>query len=440
MVDPFSVYFWIRTTERRQDFPAIATNKGWDDGSVFDYTDRHNYGFSLTSGSLAGWAIVLQPNGAWAWNIGDGEQRLDYQPTGERQTVSDGKWHFLAFVVDIDNLAAKLYYDGVQMALYSLAGMDLVNGPQGHFSALFGQDETIHQIPEALELDQVLQLYKERLSVRPSTYPNFNPKCKLRIMSWNIWNGGREDGIDVGVQRVTEIIRKSGVDIVAMQETYGSGPRIADALGYHLYLRSSNLSVISRYPAVSHHSFYQPFNLGGVSLELNPSLTIDVFTLWLHYLPDFCSNVLVEGITAEVLQKSEWNTRASEIKQILVEISEKFYGSRLFVAGDFNCPSHLDWTESSRHLHKDLVVEWPVSAQMIKAGFLDSYRSINLDEKKHLGHTWTPRNPNSWQDRIDYIYYRGRDIQCEGADLLNTHEGRWPSDHAAVCATFNIDV
>ena len=165
-----------------------------------------------------------------------------------------------------------------------------------------------------------------------------------------------------------------------------------------------------------------------------------MFTLWLHYLPDFCSDVLVEGITAEVLQKSEWNTRASEIKQVLAEISEKFYGSQLFVAGDFNCPSHLDWTESARQLHKDLVVEWPVSTQMIKAGFVDSYRSIYPDEKKHFGHTWTPRNPNSWQDRIDYIYYRGCGIRCEGADLLNTHEGKWPSDHAAVCATFNVDV
>ena len=184
MVDPFSVYFWIRTTERRQGFPAIATNKGWDDGSVFDYTDSHNYGFSLTSGSLAGWAIVLQPNGAWAWNIGDGKQRLDYQPTGERQTVSDGKWHLLAFVADVENSAAKLYYDGVQVALYSLAGMDLVNGPQGHFGALFGQNETIHQTPEALVSDQILQLYQERLSVRPSTYPNFNPKC-TQIIEFN---------------------------------------------------------------------------------------------------------------------------------------------------------------------------------------------------------------------------------------------------------------
>ena len=35
-----------------------------------------------------------------------------------------------------------------------------------------------------------------------------------------------------------------------MQETYGSGPIIADRLGYYLYLRSSNNSVLSRYPLV----------------------------------------------------------------------------------------------------------------------------------------------------------------------------------------------
>ena len=90
---------------------------------------------------------------------------------------------------------------------------------------------------------------------------NPRPGRTLRVLAWNIWNGGREDGIDEGVERVVECIRDSGADIVAMQETYGSGPRIADALGYHLYLRSSNLSIISRYPAIGHHDLFRPFNL-----------------------------------------------------------------------------------------------------------------------------------------------------------------------------------
>ena len=112
MITSYSVYCWIKTTERSQNYPAIATNKKWESGALFDYTGKHNYGCSLTSGSLYGWAFVLQPNGAWAWNIGDGEQRLDYQPTGERQRISDGRWHLLAFSVDGEDFSARLYFDG----------------------------------------------------------------------------------------------------------------------------------------------------------------------------------------------------------------------------------------------------------------------------------------------------------------------------------------
>ena len=45
----------------------------------------------------------------------------------------------------------------------------------------------------------------------------------FRVMSWNIWRGGREDGEEEGPARVVDVIRDSGADVVAMQETYGSG-------------------------------------------------------------------------------------------------------------------------------------------------------------------------------------------------------------------------
>jgi endonuclease/exonuclease/phosphatase family metal-dependent hydrolase len=46
-------------------------------------------------------------------------------------------------------------------------------------------------------------------------------------MTWNIWHGGKEVGAEVGPKRVAEIIRESGADIIALQETYGSGEWLA---------------------------------------------------------------------------------------------------------------------------------------------------------------------------------------------------------------------
>ena len=85
-----------------------------------------------------------------------------------------------------------------------------------------------------------------------------------------------------------------------------------------------------------------------------------------------------------------------------------------------------------------MAVEWPVSAYMAKAGFTDAYRQVHPDPIAEPGHTWTPRNPNSWQDRIDYVYYRAAHLHALEAQVLNQHRVQWPSDHAAVLSRFTL--
>jgi len=435
----FTIALWAQTNAPAADYPTIVSNKDWYSGEIRDYTERSNYGFSRTSGQLPGWAIALQPNGAWAWNLGDGTHRLDYQPTAS-QRIDDGAWHLIAFSVDANTHQAHLYFDGRQVALYSLTGLEPTYGapvrpsdsPDLHIEG-FQQWDTVHS-PE-----EIARRYQQRDGRQAASYPTHAPGEPLRVLAWNIWNGGREDGIDEGVERVVECIRDSGADIVAMQETYGSGPRIADALGYHLYLRSSNLSIISRYPAIGHHDLFRPFNLGGATLALGAERTLKLFSLWLHYLPDFCNDVQRDEATPESLIEAEHETRASEMQTILEALQPHLDDAEpLIVAGDFNSPSHLDWTQSASSLHCNMAVEWPVSAYMAKAGFTDAYRQVHPDPIAEPGHTWTPRNPNSWQDRIDYVYYRAAHLHALEAQVLNQHRVQWPSDHAAVLSTFTL--
>ena len=82
----------------------------------------------LESGSRPGWIIAGQPNGSWAWNVGDGKARRDYQPTHERQPINDGGWHHLAFSIRHDRHEARLYYDGRNVAIYDLTGMGNLTG------------------------------------------------------------------------------------------------------------------------------------------------------------------------------------------------------------------------------------------------------------------------------------------------------------------------
>lgn len=434
----FTISLWVRTSAAADHHPAIAANKDWNGGQIHDYTARDNYGHSRTSGQLPGWAIAQQPNGAWAWNLGDGERRLDYQPTA-RQRIDDGRWHLLAFSIDGARQQAHLYFDGQQVALYSLTGLE-ANYAAAPIAVESRAEDADFTLTNGVRFGaEIAALYARRSDLPPATYPTHATDAPFRVLTWNIWNGGREDGIDTGVERVVECIRSSGADIVAMQETYGSGPRIADALGYHLYVRSSNLSIISRYPAIEHHDHFKPSNLGGATLQLAPEQQLKLFSLWLHYLPDFCSNVQRADATPDRLVAAEHETRAGEMREILQQIQPHLTDDMpLIVAGDFNSPSHLDWTQAASPLHCNLTVQWPVSKDMAEAGFLDAFRQIHPDPIAIPGRTWTPRSPQSWQDRIDYVYYRGARLRCLEAQVLDQHEVLWPSDHAAVLATFAL--
>ena len=83
-------------------------------------------------------------------------------------------------------------------------------------------------------------------------------KESFRVMAWNILHGGND--IENGQQNVVKIIKEIDPDIILMVETYGSGPYIANELGYNFHLvasegtslddKSVNLSVFSRFPFV----------------------------------------------------------------------------------------------------------------------------------------------------------------------------------------------
>jgi endonuclease/exonuclease/phosphatase family metal-dependent hydrolase len=447
-MNSYSAQLWVRTTCRSNDFPAISANKAWDGGDIVDFTSHHNFGQSRNTGSLRGWCIALQPSGAWTWNVGDGEHRLDYLPTVQRQPINDGEWHHLAFSIDPVGRVAWLYYDGCNVAVYSLAELgDLLSGAPARSGAEAGDASTsfageiddLKVEKRLLTPSEVESAFRLRRGGTMAHTAQEDAVSELRVLSWNIWHGGRRD--DEGLARTIEIIRRSKADVICMQETYGSGAHIADALGYYFYLRSSNLSVMSRFPIRQTHDLFEPFRFGGVTLALSPAQEMLFFSLWIHYLPDFCNDVLVEGMTAEKLIAAEGETRGREIDQILEVLKPTLSAMNLpvVVAGDFNSPSHLDWTEAMRHRNRGLTVLWPVSEAMAKAGFTDSYRAVHPDPSQHYGRTWSPRSgADSWQDRIDYVYYRGDGLSCLSAAVLEHFEPRWPSDHAAVLVTLRL--
>ncbi len=109
------------------------------------------------------------------------------------------------------------------------------------------------------------------------------------VLQWNIWHGGRHVPIE-GKERIIELIRSSGADIVTMQEGYGLQEYIASALNFHLQTQSAkdNLALFSRYPLEklpTHHSFRS--NPAMVTLPNGKELLVDDCWLRYSYRPDY---------------------------------------------------------------------------------------------------------------------------------------------------------
>jgi hypothetical protein len=141
-------------------------------------------------------------------------------------------------------------------------------------------------------------------------------------------------------------------------------------------------------------------------------------------------------------------------------------GENLILTGDFNEPSHLDWTERYAKHGADRwvknssgtplrqVIRWKGSTLLHDAGLKDAYRVIHSNEAAKPGDTWTPEYPDGLPgrrqyaeqvlDRIDRIYYTGPRLRPVRSSVVGedkryaevVYPGPWPSDHRAVLAVF----
>lgn len=439
----FSVQIWIKTLPNAKMGTPILGNKKASDFSS------------------AGWQLYTQPNGAWSFNLNDGKSRYDYIPTTERQRINDGKWHQIVFSLDRVKQEVWMYLDGKNVAIYNTPGLKSLESE--FFTVIGGTDEEWDQgyygqwnafngfIDEVKFWDTVINAKEVR-----SLYGEFHPKSDqhessyepqhLKVLAWNIWHGGHRYGKEVGLDRVIETIKSTNSDVIGLIETYGSGAVIADSLGYYYYLISTNLSIMSRYPITETITAFKPFNFGGVNLKISPTKNLIFFDTWLHYKPVYSANVVKKNFSSKDLIAAESATRHSEIKEILGEIAPflvRTEDTPVIMVGDFNVGSHLDWTKETSSIHYNKVVEWPVSKEMLKAGFKDSFRELHINPLVDPGLTWTPRAATSsdkygLRDRIDYIYYQGTGINPVMSKVIDYHPVMFPSDHAAVVTVFHF--
>ncbi len=260
---------------------------------------------------------------------------------------------------------------------------------------------------------------------------------ELKVMSYNIWVGGQP------LNKTEEVILASGADIIGLQERGGNGPTIAADLGFFYHEVGGSTAILSRYPITQTFGY-------GVAVTLPTGTEAFVFDVHLAAYP-YQPYDLRDGLIsteAQAIAGAE-SARGGQLHNALAALAPYVAsGAPVFFTGDFNEPSHLDWTQEAANagLHP-LSVQWPTSSDVVGAGMADSYREIYPDPVATPGYTWTPLDQaGEVHDRIDYVYFSGTgvtvtDSQIVGEDpsMADIVVSNYPSDHRAVVSTFNVD-
>ncbi len=282
---------------------------------------------------------------------------------------------------------------------------------------------------------------------------------ELRVMTYNIWYGG----VQVDFNQTIAAIRLADADIVGLQEPDGNTARIAQAAGYPFV--DLRRHIISRVPLFDSglgsrtETGQAPYSMAGLDSNaahawamIAPGQVVAVANLHLTSDP-YGPDTIKSGGTMDDALAVEAGTRMPEIDPLIAALAPLIAaGTPVFVTGDFNAPSHLDWTEGAIGSRPDLTVAvpWPVSTAMQTAGFTDSFRAAHADPVATPGLTYSPgfphpvMVPDTALDRIDYIYAANATVTA--SEMVGEADNPavaisitpWPSDHRAVVSTFDV--
>ena len=274
----------------------------------------------------------------------------------------------------------------------------------------------------------------------------------LKVMTFNMWYGGTQ--VNDYHNKQVKFILDQNIDLIGLQETQGyHANRLAKALGWYA-VQTDDSAIISKYP-LEQITATDASAAARVKIDGDNQQVI-FWNAHLGYTPygpyDFCfSNMSPK----KVMQREAQSGRTPQIKAITEAMKPYIDNAAnvpVFLTGDFNSPSHLDWVESTQASHCGVAsFQWPSTVYPTDAGLTDSFREVYPDPATNPGITWSPvyldNNGRAEPlDRIDFIFYKGGiTVQSSEAFVTgspkaepNHADNEWTSDHKAVISVFNL--
>ena len=198
----------------------------------------------------------------------------------------------------------------------------------------------------------------------------------------------------------------------------------------------------------------------------DPGQQIDVAKIGFQPVGHFYQNGIPGGMTIGVIDGFEpvkihyhHSKRLARRRGALGDAGHLAASVPVLVGGDWNTPSHLDWTVDTARVYRHRRgAALPVSTAMHDAGFVDAFRAIHPNPVQHPGITWSPlfRVAGDGRaqgfERIDRLYVRNPgpgsphwELVPRAArvlpeiwedDAIPVRERQFPSDHGAVLVEF----
>ena len=315
----------------------------------------------------------------------------------------------------------------------------------------------------------------------------------VSVLQWNIWQEGTV--VKDGAEAIVNEIARLKPDFVTLSEVrnYNDVDYTASLVkalkdkGITYYsFRTDDTGLLSRYSITDSLTVFPLNNDHGSIYRLlaeKNGKKIAVYTAHLDYLDDAYYNVRgYDGSTwkeiplpatvEEVLERNVRSQRDDAIALFIEQAKKDMAeGYAVILGGDFNEPSHRDWTAATANLfdHNGFVVPWTVTTMLENAGFVDSYRTLYPDVLTHPGFTYPSDVPGmapekvTWapkadeRDRIDYIWVspgvkikdavifgpknsvvRSKVVTEQTSDRFIEPLGVWPTDHKGLLVKLYI--
>ena len=321
---------------------------------------------------------------------------------------------------------------------------------------------------------------------------------KFTVFQFNVWNQGVNvtDGYDGVVNTLAEIDAdfmtisevRNYDDIFYLRDLCVKLQKLTGEKYYTFYSYDSGL--ITKHPILESATIHPINGDHGTVYKAVTSIAgqrVALYTAHLDY--QHYGNFMPRGYSGVTFGKLDGpnidekaiidvcleSQRDESIKEFIADAKkETEKGSMVFIGGDFNEPSHLDWTEETKNLfeHNGAIVQWPVSTLLEQAGFKDAYRELYPNPVTHpcitfpcfnprksaSSVTWTPDSDE--RDRIDFIHHFpfaglsvtsaklvgpvptvafAKKVENTGEDEHITPNAVWPSDHKGLLIEYTLD-